>query len=62
MDNLLIDNQSVRYRVVDSKGKVLREGIVRSVAERFIESLDADMQAEVALIPITPDGDQILFG
>ena len=62
MDSLIIDNQELKYRVVDAKGKVLREGLVRSVAERFIESLDEDMQDGVKLVPITASGDQVLFG
>lgn len=62
MDSLIIDNETLRYRVVDAKGKVLREGVVRSVAERFIDSLDEDAQTGVRLVPITPAGDQVLFG
>lgn len=62
MDSLIIDNQELKYRVVDAKGKTLREGVVRSVAERFIDGLDEDAQSGVRLIPITPTGDQILFG
>lgn len=62
MNSLIIDNQELKYRVVDAKGKVLREGLVRSVAERFIEGLDEDAQSGVRLVPITPAGDQVLFG
>ena len=62
MNSLIIDNQELKYRVVDSKGKVLREAVVRSVAERFIEGLDEDAQSDVRLVPITPTGDQVLFG
>ena len=62
MDSLIIDNQELKNRVVDAKGKVLREGVVRSVAERFIESLDEDSQSGVRLVPVTPSGDQVLFG
>lgn len=62
MENLIIDNQQLKYRVVDAKGKVLRENVVRSVAERFIDSLDEDAQSGVKMIPIAPTGDQILFG
>lgn len=62
MDNLIIDNQELKYRVVDAKGKVLRENLARSVAVRYIESLDETEQSGVRLVPITPTGDQILFG
>ena len=62
MDSLIIDNEELKYRVVDAKGKTLREGVVRSVAERFIDSLDEDAQSGVRLVPIAPSGDQVLFG
>lgn len=61
MDNVITDNEQLKYRVVDAKGKTLREG-VRSVVERFIDSLDEDEQARVRMIPIAPTGEQILFG
>lgn len=61
MDNVLIDNQEPKYRVIDAKGRTLREG-VRSVVERYIDSLDEEEQANVRMIPIAPTGDQILLG
>ncbi len=62
MNSVIIDNEELKYRVVDAKGKVLREAVVRSVAERFIDSLDEDSQSGVRLVPIAPSGDQVLFG
>lgn len=61
MENVLIDNQEPKFRVVDAKGRTLREG-VRSVVERYIDSLDEEEQAKVRMVPIAPTGDQILFG
>lgn len=62
MENIIIDNQEIRYNVVDGKGKILRESVIHSVAIRFIEGLKKDAQKEVKLIPIVESGDQILFG
>ena len=62
MNSIIIDNQELKYRVVDAKGKTLREGLARSVAERYIDSLAEDDQSGVRMVPITPSGDQILFG
>jgi hypothetical protein len=62
MKTVLIQDDELRYRVVDSKGKVLREGVARKIAERFVEGLDEDLQSEVSIVPVTASGDQVLFG
>lgn len=62
MDNIISDNNEIRYNVVNSKGKVLRSSVVRSVAVRYIESLNEDVQKNVKLVPVLETGEQILFG
>jgi hypothetical protein len=62
MDNLIVDNDELKYRVLDKNGKVLREGVIRSVAERFIENLRESKQEGVRMVPIIETGEQVLFG
>lgn len=62
MDNLIVDTDELKYRVLDKNGKVLREGVIRSVAERFIENLRESKQDGVRMVPIIETGEQVLFG
>ncbi len=62
MDKLIIDNDDLKYRVIDSDGKILRESLSRVAAERFVEGLDEAVQADVKIVPVGPTGKQVLFG
>lgn len=62
MDNLIVDNDGMRYHVVDPSGKILREALSRTAAERFVDTLDEDAQGRVRIVPVSSSGKQVLFG
>lgn len=63
MDNVILDNDDLKFRVVNATGKVLRESVSRNLAEMFVESLTEDEKAGISIVPVVGrTGDQVLFG
>lgn len=60
--NQLLNNDELKYRVVDANGKTLRDSVSRVNAEMFVEGLGAEAQG-VRIVPIVGGtGKQVLFG
>lgn len=59
--NLIRENSTMKYRVI-LDGKVLTEVASTSLADNFILSLLPEQQSRVQVVPITSEGQQILFG
>lgn len=57
----LAENETISYRVV-YESNVLLESVPRSVAEQFVATLSKNVQENVAIIPVTNDGLQVLLG
>ena len=57
----LTEHESIKYRVI-YEGNVLLESVPRSVAETFVASLSRNVQENVAIVPVTNDGLQVLLG
>lgn len=61
VENALIENEELKYRVV-CQGSVLLEAVSKTIAEQFVSKLAKSTQREVQIIPITSDGNQVLLG
>ncbi len=57
----LTEHESIKYRVI-YEGNVLLESVPRSVAEQFVATLSRGVQENVAIVPVTDDGLQVLLG
>lgn len=57
----LAENETIQYRVV-YEGNVLLESVPRTVAEQFVSTLTKNVQENVAIVPVTQDGLQVLLG
>ncbi len=57
----LTEHESIKYRVI-YEGNVLLESVPRSVAEHFVATLSRGVQENVAIVPVTDDGLQVLLG
>jgi hypothetical protein len=61
MNNQIIENEVVKYRVV-LEGATLKDSVTKQIAENFVGGLDADTQSKVKIVPINESGQQLLFG
>lgn len=57
----LTEHESIKYRVI-YEDNVLLESVSRSVAEQFVATLSRGVQENVAIVPVTDDGLQVLLG
>lgn len=57
----LTEHETISYRVI-YEGNVLLESVPRSVAEQFVSTLSRGVQENVAIVPVTNDGLQVLLG
>lgn len=57
----LTEHESIKYRVI-YEDNVLLESVSRSVAEQFVATLSRGVQENVAIVPVTNDGLQVLLG
>lgn len=55
------ENNNNIYDVVVN-GETVERGVSKLVGEHYILSLKEDLRAKATLIPVTPDGKQILLG
>tara|TARA_S200002703_G_scaffold152863_1_gene153773 strand:+ start:224 stop:409 length:186 start_codon:yes stop_codon:yes gene_type:complete len=61
MNNKILENESIKYRVV-LDNRVLAERTSELLAEQFVATLTPEQQSNVNIIPITEGGKQVLLG
>lgn len=62
MNNLIVDNQQIKYQVINSEGHVLTEEFSYADAARFVKGLNLNEGEAVSIVPVIPTGEQILLG
>lgn len=62
MNKFISDTQKVKYRVLNKEGKVLREAHSYQAAEAYVWTLDENEQTDITIVPVTDDGNTVLFG
>lgn len=61
MNGIIKENETIRFRVL-LEDKVLTEVTNLLLAENYMMGLPEDQRSKARIVPMTPEGKQILFG